>query len=189
MPQIKQKYTLGSRHQLIDLNKELINFRLEFQVLSDDPNKQFEALVVEQGQLDATPDLNTLEMKGATGRIGGSIQADRNIYQNYFLVLRSTPGPTEVEVTIALEELPPTAVVMTTESPISADAGNAFYRQQWFIILIVGLIVGALLYYYLFHKREKEEKEEVVVVRQQSEEKAVEIHPDVSLYSKLRSIS
>lgn len=187
MPQIKQKYTLGPRHQLIDLNKELVNFRLEFQVIADDPNKEFDALVVEQGQLDATPDMNALEMKGAKGRIGGSILADKNSYQNYFLVLRSTPGPVEVEVSIALEELLPTPVITSTEPP-QASTLIPFYRQQWFMVLVVGLVVGALLYYYLFHKREKD-SEKLEVVAPPAAAAAEDIHPDVSLYSKLRSIS
>lgn len=188
MPEIRQKYTLGSRHQLIDLNKELVNFRLEFQVFSVEPQKEFEALVVEQGQLDSTSDLKMLEMKKANGKIGGSILADKNVYQNYFLVLKASDTPVEVEVVLHLEEV---AVLAPTPSPLPPPLlikNGPFYQQRWFIFLMVGLVIAACLYYYLFHL--KASSPPVPALEVDTPKPEVEEHkPDVSLYSKLRSIT
>jgi len=105
----KQKYLLSLRHQLIDLNKSFKNFKLQFQVISSAEGKEFHAIVLNQEQLDTISDLNSVEMKMAKGKIGGTIVADNNKYQNYFLILRavSEQDSVEVEVTTSLEEIEP----------------------------------------------------------------------------------
>jgi F0F1-type ATP synthase assembly protein I len=107
MPTTKQKYVLSQRHQLIDLNKTYKNFKLQFQVVATESNKDFHAIVLNQEQLDGTTDLQNIEMKLAKGRIGGTIVADNDKYQNYFLVLKSIQPEdnVEVEVTTNLEEV------------------------------------------------------------------------------------
>jgi len=114
---VKQLYSLTDRPQLIDLNGDLLNFRVEFQAISVDPSSTFDAVVLTQEQLDSVSDWKTLEMKVAKGKIGGSITADTDKYQNYFLILRSSlredaegekgqlPVEVEVEVSIQIEEL------------------------------------------------------------------------------------
>jgi len=178
MPVTKQKYILNARHQLIDLNKELINFKLEFMVIASDPDRKFDVLVLDQIQLDANLDLKSLEMKQAVGKIGGNIVADKDVYHNYFLVLKSPDEQNvDVEVTIALEEMPsqppsspipsstlipgvekpsefetapnPPPPTSTTTAPTTSK--RLFYQKSWFFILVIGLIVGAGIYYYLFY--------------------------------------
>lgn len=126
----KQKYLLSLRHQLIDLNKSFKNFKLQFQVVSSIENKEFHAVVLNQEQLDTISDLNSVEMKMAKGRIGGTIVADNNKYQNYFLILRavSEEDATEVEVTTSLEEIEPKQVATAssnTERDISQNTAVA----------------------------------------------------------------
>ena len=105
----KQIYELGSRPQLIDLNKNYKKFRLQFQVVSVELNEEFQALVMNQEQVENTPDLNKIEMKIAQGKIGGNIVADNDKYQNYYLVMRNSvkaPDKTvKVEVTKNIEEI------------------------------------------------------------------------------------
>ena len=61
------------------------NFELDFQVEAKD-GKQFDALVVTQEMLDSdTP----LQYQKADGVISGKIISDKNVYQNYFLLLKS----------------------------------------------------------------------------------------------------
>jgi hypothetical protein len=205
MPSTKQRYNLATRHQLIDLNKEYVNFKLDFQVFCADPQKEFEALVVEQSQLDANLDIKTLEMKRAKGKIGGNIVADKNRSQNYFLVLKGlSEEPTEVEVAINLEEIqpnvsepftPPEAQTQTQTPTVQPEepVKKPFYKQTWFILLLVGVILGGLLYYYLFFVRKPISAVSATPATIASEPHDVQSKPslpsDAGLYPKLRAIS
>lgn len=166
MPQTVQKYVLGPRHQFIDLNKELINFKLDFQVVASDPLKEFEVLVVEQKQLDSM-DIKNLQMKKIKGKIGGSIQANKNEYKNYFLVVKSSDNENlEADVIVNLDELEPspeppaeaqpaptiaqTATQPTTTQPI---VKIPFYKQTWFYVFLIGIVMGGVLYWYLYIRK------------------------------------
>lgn len=93
-------YQLSNIKQLIDLNGDLTNFNLEFDVKATN-GETFEALVVTQETLDTNQSLSYQEAKGS---ISGSINSDKGIYQNYFLILRADK-PTEVIVTLNIEPL------------------------------------------------------------------------------------
>jgi hypothetical protein len=101
-------YPITKRHQLIDLNGENVNFKLEFMVKSVKENHEFNAIVLTQEQLDSV-DLNKIEMKEAKNKISGNITANNNKYQNYFLVLKKKDVDNlpdfDVEVTINLEKM------------------------------------------------------------------------------------
>lgn len=166
MPTTTQKYVLNQRHQLIDLNKTFKNFKLQFQVVSiSEPVKDFYAVVLNQEQLDGITDLNTVDMKLAKGKIGGTIVADNNKYQNYFLVLRSQGDDTvDVEVLTNIEEIEPKPVVEeppikesfreekastpTTTSP-TVSTQRSILKNPWFWVLIVLVLLGAGYYYYV----------------------------------------
>lgn len=88
-----QIYPLTKRPQLIDLNGENVNFKLNFNVKSINPEHEFHAIVLTQEQLDSV-DINKIEMKHAKGKINGNIIANNNKYQNYFLVLKKLDNNT-----------------------------------------------------------------------------------------------
>ena len=72
--------------QLIDLNGDLTNFDLHFDISTQ--NIPFDALVVTQKILDS--DGANLQYKNVTnGHITGNIVADKGVYDNYFLLLKS----------------------------------------------------------------------------------------------------
>ena len=174
MPTTKQKYVLSQRHQLIDLNKTYKNFKLQFQVVSTESNKDFHAIVLNQEQLDGTTDLQNVEMKLAKGRIGGTIVADNDKYQNYFLVLKSIlpQDNTEVEVTTNIEEVEPKAPVEepsvpTPEEPATTTEGytgssetatgvtpaktmRPLFQKPWFWLVLFVLVAGGAYYYYFY---------------------------------------
>ena len=173
MPTTKQKYVLSQRHQLIDLNKTYKNFKLQFQVVSTESNKDFHAIVLNQEQLDGTTDLQNVEMKLAKGRIGGTIVADNDKYQNYFLVLKSIlpQDNTEVEVTTTIEEVEPKEPTPTTSTSDGSAAKEGYteaqpqaqenttpspstrpplFRNPWFWLVIAVLLVGGAYYYYFY---------------------------------------
>lgn len=161
-----QIYPLTKRPQLIDLNGENVNFKLDFQVKSINPEHEFNAIVLTQEQLDSV-DINKIEMKNAKGKINGNIVANNNKYQNYFLVLKKLNASTpdfNVQVDIALEpveavEQPqgmestsaPEETITTEQQPIPQPVQQPvqpFYRKPWFavFVLLVLLGVGFLIY-------------------------------------------
>ena len=68
---------LSTRHQLVDLNKKLVNFKLDFNVVSLN-DKDFEAVVMNQTDINKFDNLDTIEMKTAPKKISGNIIADNN---------------------------------------------------------------------------------------------------------------
>jgi hypothetical protein len=104
----KSRLTLESRHQLIDLNKEYVNFDITFECRAVDASKDFEIIVVNQEQLN-TIDLTNLTMKMTkNGYISGNIIADEDKYQNYFLILRApTEEPIDVDLEIKIKQIEP----------------------------------------------------------------------------------
>lgn len=80
-----KKLKLGKIMQLIDLNGDSTNFDISFTVTCED-DTPYNILVVDQTTLDNTPELQYKEVKNS---MSGKIIADKNVYQNYFLILKS----------------------------------------------------------------------------------------------------
>lgn len=205
----KKHYQLNLRPQLIDLNQNFKNFRLKFQVLAEDVNRTFQALVVNQEQLD-TRDINKLDMKEAKGKIGGSIVADNDQYQNYFLVLKSQE-PIEVDVITELEEIAPNVTTppsqqqmenfevqsQTTTTPPSASSPKPFYKKPIFWLLLIILLAFAGYYYYqfIYLKNRNIEKSCPVIEQEAAAAPPAVVQEDFSkkkqkqLYAKLAEIA
>lgn len=140
---------LSSRHQLVDLNKNLVNFKLDFQVVSPE-NKEFETIILNQNEIDSYENMDMMKMKKAPGKISGSIIADNNQYKNYFIILKSDE-PHTVEVVTTIEEIPPkeeedSDLLLNTKS-IENEIQVPFYKTRgcWVLILLIGLL---LIYYF-----------------------------------------
>ena len=101
MPLTKKIYNIANRQTLVDLNGDSTNFKLDFQVSTKD-NKEFEMLVVTQATLDSG---KPIEYKKVQGSMSGNMLSDKNVYQNYYLILRAQQ-PTEVTVELNFEKLP-----------------------------------------------------------------------------------
>lgn len=155
---------LTNRHQLIDLNKDRVNFKVSFNVVSDPVGQEFQAIVMNQNDLDNYGKLNEIEMKTAPGKIGGTIVADNNKYQNYFLILKANgEAPVKVNLSYTIEDIPPREVVeedvsepqneynMQIDSSSNddyvtkMDNEKPIYKNVWFwVIFLLG--VGVLIY-------------------------------------------
>ena len=161
----KSRLVLERRHQLIDLNKEYINFDINFECRSVDASKDFEMLVINQEQLN-TIDLSNLAMKKTrSGYISGNIVADENRYQNHFLVVRAIDDqPIEVDLDIWVKTIPPKSNLdgeVAPPPPVENDLfqppdvpeESACIRSKltspFYIVCIVMalLIVGGILYW------------------------------------------
>jgi hypothetical protein len=108
-----KKYNISSIKQLVDLNGRVVNFHLTFTVKSL-TNEPFDALVVTQEMLDSNAPLN---YQRAEGEISGQIKNDNNIYNSYFLCLKSDKVQ-EVEVKTTMEEVPANIVI----NPVQTNA-------------------------------------------------------------------
>lgn len=149
---IKKTLDLTNRQQLVDLNDETTNFDLTFHATSKD-GKPFDALVVDQTTLDNNPNL---EFKRANGTISGNIVSDKNVYQNYFLCLKSDQ-PCQVDITIDKKEITPRPPSpqpkhFTTPSLLPPSKPNG---TNWkFVVILLLIIGGIILFNYFYNKKE-----------------------------------
>lgn len=167
----KSRLVLEKRHQLIDLNKEYVNFAITFECRSVDATKDFEIIVVNQEQLN-TIDLSNLTMKKTKGGyISGNIIADEDKYQNYFLIMRSTTEePVEVDLDIRIKpiepkqqeivppppshpemEIPPSSPLLE-DSMMMSTTSTATNNTQLYLIVLGLLVIGGAIGYYFWKK-------------------------------------
>jgi hypothetical protein len=168
-----QVFELTDRHQLIDLNKEKVNFKVVFSVVSDPVGEEFKAIVMNQNDLNNYAKLDDIQMKVAPGKIGGTIVADNNTYQNYFLILKSIENKkTKVQVQYNIEDVQPQEEAPNAEQEDSMSDLNItapdveiktklpsdtpIYKRVWFwIIFAIGaIILGYMCYDYIANRRE-----------------------------------
>ena len=171
----RSRLTLERRHQLIDLNKEYVNFDISFECRAVDATKNFEVIVVTQEQLN-TIDLGSLTMKETKGGyISGNIIADEDKYQNYFLIVRSiTDEPVEVDLEIHIKPIEPKPTGMEQQQPppippiqdhflnhqddVMLSSSPTTTSRTHLVLMVIGLLVlgGAIGYY--FYKNSKKTK-------------------------------
>jgi hypothetical protein len=178
MAGVKQTHNLGKIKKLIDLNGDSINFDLSFTVTCKD-DTPFNALVVDQSTLDNGQELVYKEVKKT---ISGNILADKNVYQNYFLILKSD-NPCDIELEIVKKDLPKTANLGTPRlgipHSIMSDKGmqpqidprtrsnlsnqdvlhehSQRFKINWTHILIGAICIGGLiLLFYTYKNKDKD---------------------------------
>lgn len=140
-------YNLNNHKQLIDLNGDTINFDITFTVTSKE-NSEFELLVVDQATLDNNP---SLEYKHVKGIISGNIISDKNVYQNYFLILKSE-NPCDVEVKIEKKEIEPNTSIVNEKIENLSNLSSK-RKINWKIIIIICIIlIGSAFLYYIYKR-------------------------------------
>ena len=161
MSGVKQTHNLGKIKKLIDLNGDSINFDLSFTVTCKD-DTPFNALVVDQSTLDNGQELVYKEVKKT---ISGNILADKNVYQNYFLILKSD-SPCDIELEIVKKDLPKTAnsgmpnsgmhsqIDSRTRSNMSNQdvLRDQRFKINWTHILIGAICIGGLILLFYTYK-------------------------------------
>jgi hypothetical protein len=189
-------YKLTDRPQLIDLNADLVNFDLEFLVKSTIPNKEFNAIVLTQQQIDVI-DINKIDMKKAQGQISGNINANNNKYQNYFLILKKLNNSDEeidVEVITKLTKIDvsenDSSNISSMSSIISNDVKTPeeiivvptvipFYKKFYFWVFIIILIGICLFLYFKVYKKKSNSINPT----------AIDTNDSSELYNKLTTIA
>lgn len=160
----KTRLHIVPRHQLIDLNKEYINFEIFFECRSIDATKDFEMLVINQDQLN-TIDLSNLVMKKTKGGyISGNIVADENTYQNYFLVVKSVgEEPVDADLDVAIRPIEPRTmdappIAPTDDAIISPPCASStsyewIQKHPFYILIAVVLLVLIIYVGYTMYKK------------------------------------
>ena len=122
----QQTHYIDNYRKLIELNGNLTNFECSFNVTSSG-NTPFSALVADQNSLDTNPNM---PYKQATdGQISGTITQDKNVYQPYYLVLKTdTPG--EVTINLNVKEIPPNNQNVNN-SPPNPQQGPTFSKEAY----------------------------------------------------------
>jgi len=163
MPEITKTYDINSIQQLIDLNQDSKNFKLTFKCKAHAPSDEYSILVLNQSQLD-TQDANQLPFKVVKGQITGDITADNDIYQNYFMVIKSD-RKCKVDVTINKTEIepkkPPIPPTYSPPPPKKKKKKKSFLQSSLFLWLVVGTIAFVLLYFIFFTKTKELDKSSV----------------------------
>jgi hypothetical protein len=140
----KNTYTLTPQNQLIDLNGNLVNFDLTFSATSKD-GTPFKAVVIDQQTLDTNPEINYNIVEN--GSVGGNIVYDKNIPQNFFLIVKIHENPCEVEVLIDKKEIPGITTTQknpTQETKILQSSSPSIWKVVLIVIAI--LLVGFLIW-------------------------------------------
>lgn len=172
----RTRLTLEKRHQLIDLNKEYVNFDIAFECRAVDATKDFEIIVATQEQLN-TIDLTNLTMKRTKGGyISGNIIADEDKYQNYFLIVRSaTDEPIEVDLDIRIKPIeprpqqqppqptstevpmppPPFEMSIANDDLVCGGVDKKNNKLIWLVIVVVIVAAAAGGYYYYTKRNDK----------------------------------
>ena len=88
---------INNMKTLVDLNGDDVNFDIDFKVTSKN-NEPYIISVVDQKTLDNQEDLEYKEV--VDGYIAGNVKNTKNVYQNYFLCLKS-PSESEIELLVS----------------------------------------------------------------------------------------
>jgi hypothetical protein len=168
MAKDSQRLELTKRHQLIDLNKEKVNFELKFNIESE-TGGDFHVIIMTQAEVDNYDNLDDIDMRLAPGKISGSISSKENKYDNYVLILKSETNMF-VNVMIDLEDVEPLPVeptpvesypdynsVLTTKQ---VDTAEPIWKTTWFwIVLIVSFLLFSFFFYnYVSVRKQNAEK-------------------------------
>ena len=165
--------------QLIDLNQDIINFKLDFKVLSEN-NIPFKAVVVSQSKLDSEEILDFKDVNN--GVISGNIIADNGVKQNYYLVLKSD-SPTKCTIEINLEEIPLNEDIKRKQQEYQNKILQEQYQKELLqhqnivkskdtnknvgffnfkTILFLLVIAGGIIFYYLFYMKKQSTQQSIV---------------------------
>ena len=142
------KININNIKQLIPINADMINFKIDFYIKSDD-GKKFECLVIDQNTLDEKENLeyNLVDK----GEISGQVISDRNVRQNWFILLKSEE-PCSVTLRLESQQFPD-FIPLKDDIKTVADLQQQHPTEErsWFPFIILGIIILGMLYFVLFN--------------------------------------
>lgn len=158
----KKTYNLSTIKTLIDLNGDSINFEATFRIISKD-KQPFHILVIDQTSLDNNP--NPEYQLADKGEISGTIKQDKNVYQNFFILLKADK-PCECEVLIDKRELPKNNNLILPQAPPQERQNNTTEEKSSFSLFKILFIIGAILViaylFYLYSKKDTKQPDNII---------------------------
>lgn len=152
MAEVSQRsYTIGKKQQLVDLNGDAINFKVLFHISSPE-GRPFESVIIDQSTLDHN---DTIEYRQVPdGILSGEIVADKNVYQNYFIALRSLETM-QVDVRLDFERLPDYIEAAPQPQPPPVETENRFGLSNASLLLLgCSVVLIAVLVYRMRDQKE-----------------------------------
>jgi len=143
MTTVSKTISSNKQYQLVDLNGELVNFKIDYMLESID-SKPFETSIVSQEHLDDNRPIKY--KKSENGKILGSMENKNNMKDNYYIAIKSDEE-VEVNVTITRTEIPAPTTEMDFELK---EKKNSFMYKYGYIIFIVIMLIGFGVYYYMY---------------------------------------
>ena len=157
----KTIYNVNNIIQLIDLNKDIVNFNLTFKTECENPEQVYQLVVVDQLTLDNG---EPLAFKTTQGSLSGNIVSDKDIYKNYLLVLKSENEckiKVEINCKPIIKEQPKEEIISSNFNSNSNSNSNfnsnsmfnpnfifkIFYKYKIRIFIIVVVLVCISLLY------------------------------------------
>lgn len=143
----KQLYSVKT---LVDLNGDLVNFRIQFTLQSDPANSPFQVSILDETTLNHTETIQYQTVKD--GVLKGEVKSDKNNYQRFYMILRAD-SPTVVNITLQTEELPTGTTPISDDSEMaltsssafssdsSSDSSNSSYKLTFILIALV-IVIG-----------------------------------------------
>jgi hypothetical protein len=139
----------------VDLNEDSVNFEILFRVHS--PSGQpFYLAVADQTAVNSG---NIQYQKADKGELSGTVKQDKNVYQSYFLALKSdVENPHELVVEVSKTELPKTSMEMPVQpQPDKFSSVPASVKEEsisWVNIAIIIAVIGVIgLGFYWYSKK------------------------------------
>lgn len=142
MTTISKTISSNKQSQLIDLNGNLVNFKIDYIIESTD-NKNFKIGIVSQEQLDDNKPIKY--KKSENGKIVGSLENTNNMKENYYIAVESEE---EVEINIIIKRT--VLHIPKTENFELKDNKDSFMYNYGYIIFIVLIMIGVGIYYYKY---------------------------------------
>ena len=143
---IEKNITLGPIKQLIDVNDSLKNFIADFTIECEN---EFDIVVVNQTILD---DEDSIEYKHiTTGTMSGRIVQDKNIFEHFFILIKSDI-PSKAKIYINIEELNMPKDIpkdVPKESRLKNIKKNDDKRLY---MMGIGIVIVASLFFYIVYR-------------------------------------
>ena len=145
-------YKIGKIRQLVDLNGDITNFKCDFEIQSLSKEPIIHAVVVNQTILDSGNPLKYKDVKN--GYLSGTISNSNNVYQNYFLVLKSD-SICDVQIKTDTKEIEQKIdQVEKFETVKSQKHMHTPGKINWLKIalIIIVIVIGCLILWYFYKK-------------------------------------
>lgn len=135
--------TLSEQKQLIDLNQDKTLFDIEVSVTHKDQTASFEAVIINQTELDS----GTFDYKTFTGQLKARLTNNKPIYQNYFLCIKGK-GDVQYEIKLNPDPVPePEQPLVPPIKKIAKKPKESIFNSKTLLIFLIIIGLGVGLYF------------------------------------------